>query len=434
MAFNSNTNESTNHLKSKPIARTPSRIVVQKFGGTSVGNIERILNVARILIDTQKQGRSVVAVVSAMSGETNRLVDLATQINPQPWSREYDMLLASGEQVAVALVSLAINSLGGKARPLLGYQLGIQTDSVYSKARIKAIDTTILEAELAKGVIPVVAGFQGVDVENNITTLGRGGSDTSAVALAAALQKDGQSVDCDIYTDVDGVYTTDPRICPKARKIDSISYEEMMELASLGAKVLQIRSVELAAKYKVPVQVCSSFDLVPGTWVVAEGASMEHVVVSGIAADANDAKITIMNLPDRPGLAYEIFGPLAEASIVVDVIVQNTSTEGKLSLSFTVPRLELKRALDLIESRFRKQFPELLVASETDLAKVSIVGVGMRHHPGVASKMFRVLAEEGVNVKLITTSEIKISVLIPQDQMKKAVQSLHTAFDLDRSN
>jgi aspartate kinase len=403
-------------------------IIVQKFGGTSVGSIERIKNVAKILMDTQRSGKQVVGVVSAMSGETNRLVDLANQINPQPWSREYDMLLASGEQVAVALVTLAINSMGGKARGLLGHQIGIRTDSVYSKARIQGIDTDLLHGELNKGVIPVVAGFQGVDVENNITTLGRGGSDTSAVAIAAALK-----AQCDIFTDVDGVYTTDPRICPKARKIDRISSEEMMELASLGAKVLQIRSVELAAKYKVPLQVCSSFDLVPGTMVVSEGEKMEHVVVSGIAADANDAKITIMNLPDRPGLAYEIFGPLAESAVVVDVIVQNTSSEGKCALSFTVPKVELQKAIDTVEGRFRKTFPEMKIASENDIAKVSIVGVGMRNHPGVAAKMFKVLAEAGINIRLITTSEIKISVLIDQGKMKDAVQRLHTAFDLDKT-
>ncbi len=403
-------------------------IIVQKFGGTSVGSIERIKNVAKILLDTQKSGKQVVAVVSAMSGETNRLVDLANQINPQPWGREYDMLLASGEQVAVALVTLAINSLGGKARGLLGHQIGIRTDSVYSKARIQGIDTDLLHAELHKGVIPVVAGFQGVDVENNITTLGRGGSDTSAVAIAAALK-----APCDIFTDVDGVYTTDPRLCAKARKFERISFEEMMELASLGAKVLQIRSVELAAKYKVPLHVCSSFDLVPGTRVVAEGGSMEHVVVSGIAADAGDAKITIMNLPDRPGLAYEIFGPLAESAVVVDVIVQNTSSEGKCSVSFTVPKVELQKAIDTVEARFRRTFPAMNIATENDIAKVSIVGVGMRHHPGVAAKMFKVLAEAGINIRLITTSEIKISVLIDQAKMKDAVQKLHTAFDLDKT-
>jgi aspartate kinase len=406
-------------------------LIVQKFGGTSVGSIERIKSVARILIESQRAGHRVVGVVSAMSGETNRLVDLATQINPQPWSREYDMLLASGEQVSAALVSLAINAMGGKARPLLGYQIGILTDQVYSKARIQAIDTTVLEKELAQGVIPIVAGFQGVDCENNITTLGRGGSDTSAVALAAALKADR----CDIFTDVDGVYTTDPRICPRARKIDKITYEEMMELASLGAKVLQIRSVELGAKYNVPIMVCSSFDpSVPGTLVTKEDRSMENVVVSGVAADANDAKVSVMNLPDRPGLAYDIFGALAEAAIVVDVIVQNSSAEGRCALSFTVPRNELTRAVDLVKRLFATKHPEMEIATVTDLAKVSIVGQGMRHHPGVAAKMFKVLADAGIDIKLITTSEIKISVLVHQDRMKDAVQRLHAAFDLDAVN
>lgn len=419
-----------------------SSVVVQKFGGTSVGTTERILNVAKILMQTQARGRGVVGVVSAMAGETNRLVDLATKINPQPWSREYDMLLASGEQVAVALVSLAINSLGGKARPFLGHQIGIQTDSIYSRARIKAIDSSVLERELSRGVIPVVAGFQGVDVENNITTLGRGGSDTSAVALAAALSKT-HKVECDIFTDVDGVYTTDPRICPRARRIDVMSYEDMMELASLGAKVLQIRSVELAAKYKVPLRVCSSFDtsasstdgtLILDEAIVGEMTSMEHVVVSGIAADANDAKITLLNLPDRVGLASEIFGPLAQASVVVDVIVQTTSSEGKLSLSFTVPKLDLAKATELLRDKFQPQFPKMEIQTQTNLAKVSVVGVGMRHHPGVAAQMFEVLAAAKINIHLITTSEIKISVLIDEAHMKDAVSRLHSAFGLDSAS
>lgn len=411
--------------------------LVQKFGGTSVGTIERILHVARWLIDSQAKGHKVVGVVSAMSGETNKLVELATQINPRPFSKEYDMLLASGEQVSVALVTLAINSLGGKARGLLGYQLGILTDSVYSRARIQAIDADILIKECDKGVIPVVAGFQGVDVENNITTLGRGGSDTSAVALAAAIQAKGLPVDCEIYTDVDGVYTTDPRLCSKARKLKTITYDEMMELAGLGAKVLQIRSVELAAKYRVPLHVRSSFDPVEGTRVVAEGPKMEQVVVSGIAVDLNDAKITINNVKDRAGLASEIFSPLADAAIVVDVIVQTTgtgaATDGPMSLSFTVPKPDVSKAIELLETRFRKQFPEMQLSSETDLAKVSIVGVGMRHHPGVAAKVFRVLAEAGINIRLITTSEIKITVVIDAARAKEATERLHAAFELDKT-
>lgn len=412
-------------------------ILVQKFGGTSVGSTERIINVAKRMIESQKKGFKIVGVVSAMSGETNRLVDLATQINPQPWSKEYDMLLASGEQVSVALVTLAINSLGGKARGFLGHQLGIVTDSVYSKARITGIDSKILEAELDRGVIPVVAGFQGVDVENNITTLGRGGSDTSAVAIAAALQERGLEVDCEIYTDVDGVYTTDPRLCSKAKKLSKISYDEMMELASLGAKVLQIRSVELAAKYKVPLHVRSSFDFVEGTRVVSEDKSMEHVVVSGIAADLNDAKITINNLADKPGLAHEIFAPLSEASIVVDVIVQSTGTDASskntTSLSFTVPKLETAKAIAVVEKVLRPNFPAMQISSETDLAKVSIVGVGMRHHPGVAAKMFKILAQNDINIKLISTSEIKITVVIDSSKAKLAVEKLHSGFELDKT-
>jgi aspartate kinase len=415
-------------------------LYVQKFGGTSVGSVERIMNVARWMLETRAAGHEVVGVVSAMAGETNRLVDLATKINPQPWSKEYDMLLASGEQVSVALLTLAINSLGGKARGLLGHQLGILTDSVYSKARIQGIDADLLWRELDRGVIPVVAGFQGVDVENNITTLGRGGSDTSAVALAAALMRSPRGasakIDCEIYTDVDGVYTTDPRLCPRARKLESITYEEMMELAGLGAKVLQIRSVELAAKYKVPLHVRSSFDPVAGTRVVSEDPKMEHVVVSGIAADFNDAKITLTNLVDKPGLARDLFEPLAEAAVVVDVIVQSSAGAAggsATSLSFTVPKLDVGRATEVVEKKLRPNFPAMKITSETELAKVSIVGVGMRHHPGVAAKMFRVLADAGIDIKLISTSEIKITVLIEADKAKLAVDKLHTAFDLDKS-
>ncbi|MEW6058170.1 MAG: aspartate kinase [Bdellovibrionota bacterium] len=406
-------------------------LIVQKFGGTSVGSIERIRHVAQLMIDTQRRGHQVVGVVSAMSGETNRLVDLATQINPQPWSKEYDMLLASGEQVSVALVTLAINSLGGKARGLLAHQLGILTDSVYSKARIQGINTDALRREISQGVIPVVAGFQGVDVENNITTLGRGGSDTSAVAIAAALGAD----DCEIYTDVDGVYSTDPRLCSKARKLKTITYDEMMELAGLGAKVLQIRSVELAAKYKVSLHVRSSFDLIEGTRVVAEGPKMEQVVVSGIAADLNDAILTVSNLSDQPGLAYEIFSPLAQSTVVVDVIVQAraANAEEGLSLSFTVPKTDLPKAKEILEEKFRSRFPRMQIQSETNAAKVSIVGAGMRHHPGVAAKMFGVLAAAGINIKLISTSEIKVTVLVDASKAQEAVQRLHEAFELDKS-
>ncbi|MFL5813351.1 MAG: aspartate kinase [Bdellovibrionia bacterium] len=418
-------------------------LVVQKFGGTSVGSIERIRHAAQWALDSQMRGDDVVLVVSAMSGETNRLVELATQINPIPYSREYDMLIASGEQIAVGLVSLAINTEAEKrglikagveyrARPLLGHQIGIRTDSVFSKARIQAIDTKLLRQEISRGVIPVIAGFQGVDPENNITTLGRGGSDTSAVAIAAALNAD----DCEIYTDVDGVYTTDPRICPRARKISRISYEEMMELASLGAKVLQIRSVELAAKYKLPLHVRSSFNPVEGTRVVAKemlGQQMEQVVVAGVAADKDQVKFTLQNIHDQPGTAAQIFGALSAAAIVVDVIVQDVPSNGIITVSFTVGKGDYLKTQQILQSlQASPAFSSMKIVEETDLAKVSIVGVGMQHHPGVASRMFALLAEAGVSIKLITTSEIKVSCLIDGGLVQKAVQCLHTGFSLDR--
>jgi aspartate kinase len=428
-------------------------LVVQKFGGTSVGSIERIRHVAQWALDSQMRGDDVVLVVSAMSGETNRLVELATQINPIPYSREYDMLIASGEQIAVGLVSLAINTEAEKrgllkpgmskseviqagkdyrARPFLGHQIGIRTDSVFSKARIQAIDTKLLRQELSRGVIPVIAGFQGVDPENNITTLGRGGSDTSAVAIAAALNAD----DCEIYTDVDGVYTTDPRICPRARKIARISYEEMMELASLGAKVLQIRSVELAAKYKLPLHVRSSFNPVEGTRVVAKemlGQQMEQVVVAGVAADKDQVKFTLQNIQDQPGTAAQIFGALSAAAIVVDVIVQDVPSNGIITVSFTVGKGDYLKTRQILEAlQASPAFSSMKIVEEADLAKVSIVGVGMQHHPGVASRMFALLAEAGVSIKLITTSEIKVSCLIEGSLVQKAVQCLHTGFSLDR--
>ena len=421
-------------------------LIVQKFGGTSVGTIERIRHVAQWALDSQAKGDDIVLVVSAMSGETNRLVELATQLNPIPYSREYDLLIASGEQIAVGLVSLAINTEAEKrrsverlksalpvARGLLGHQIGIHTDSVFSKARIQAIDTTLLKRELAMGVIPVIAGFQGVDSDNNITTLGRGGSDTSAVAIAAALKAD----DCEIYTDVDGVYTTDPRLCKEARKIQRISYEEMMELASLGAKVLQIRSVEIAAKYRLPLHVRSSFNPVEGTRVVPQellGQGMEQVVVAGVAADVGQVKFTLQNIPDGPGVAAQIFGTLSSAAIVVDVIVQDIPSNGMLTVSFTTGKsdhLKAKQALEGLRGG-KSHFQQMKIVEETDLAKVSIVGVGMQHHPGVASKMFSLLAEKDINIKLITTSEIKVSCLIDGAHARAAVECLHRGFELDR--
>ncbi len=414
-------------------------LIVQKFGGTSVGTIERIRHVASWALDCQARGDDIVLVVSAMSGETNRLVALANEINPIPFSREYDMLIASGEQIAVGLVTLAINTEAEKrgllrpgthrARPMLGHQIGILTDSTFSKARIQEIDTSLLRREIALKSIPVIAGFQGVDPENNITTLGRGGSDTSAVAIAAALKAD----DCEIYTDVDGVYTTDPRLCPKARKISRISYEEMMELASLGAKVLQIRSVEIAAKYRLPLHVRSSFDPVEGTRVVSRDSSMEQVVVAGVAADAGQVKLTLQNLPAGPGVAAKIFGALSDAAIVVDVIVQDVPSNNLLTISFTVGQTDHLKARRVLEQLGETEFKGMRIAEEPKLAKVSIVGVGMQHHPGVAAKMFALLGRAGIDIKLITTSEIKVSCLIAEAQAKSAVESLHQGFGLDRS-
>jgi aspartate kinase len=397
-------------------------LIVQKFGGTSVGTVERIRHVANWALDCQAKGDDIVLVVSAMSGETNRLVDLANQINPIPFSREYDLLVASGEQIAVGLVTLAINTEAARrgliapdqgqtrARGLLGHQIGIRTDSVFSKARIQDIDTTLLRKEIARRVIPVIAGFQGVDVENNITTLGRGGSDTSAVAIAAALKAD----DCEIYTDVDGVYTTDPRLCKEARKIPRISYEEMMELASLGAKVLQIRSVELAAKFKLPLHVRSSFDPVEGTRVVSQeslGSAMEQVVVAGVAADVAQSKLTLQNIPAGPGVAAKVFGALSAASIVVDVIVQDIPSNGVLTISFTVGKTDTLRAHQILDGLRASVFPTMKIVEEKNLAKVSIVGVGMQNHPGVASRMFALLAEE---------------------RAKAAVECLHRGFELHK--
>lgn len=418
-------------------------LIVQKFGGTSVGTIERIQHVACLVLDAQARGDEIVVVVSAMSGETNRLVDLASQINPIPFSREYDLLLASGEQVAVGLVALAINTEAAKrglpasrARGLLAYQIGVRTDKVYSKARIQEIDTQLLRQELARKCIPVIAGFQGVDDENNLTTLGRGGGDTSAVAVAAALKAD----ECEIYTDVDGVYTTDPRVCASARKITRISYEEMMELASLGAKVLQIRSVEIAAKYNLPLHVRSSFNAVEGTRVISselltygnEGG-MEQVVVAGVASDAGQTKFTLQDIPEGTGVAARIFGALSRGAIVVDVIVQDVPESGRLTVSFTVGKADSPRARQILDGVKDTAFSNMKIAEVQNLAKVSIVGVGMQHHPGVASRMFELLAEAGINIVLITTSEIKVSCLVAEGQLKSAVECLHQGFGLDRA-
>ncbi|WP_224246200.1 aspartate kinase [Hyalangium gracile] len=402
-------------------------LIVQKYGGTSVGDVERIKNVARRCIATQKAGHDVVVVVSAMSGETNRLLKLVSQITDRPNEREQDVVAATGEQVSIGLVALAIQAQKRKAVSFMGSQVRIVTDSDFSKARIKSIDSEKIRAALKKKNIVVVAGFQGIDEDGNVTTLGRGGSDTTAVALAAALKADA----CEIYTDVDGVYTTDPNVAPAARKLDRISYEEMLELASVGAKVLQIRSVEFAMKYKVPLWVKSSFSDDPGTLVCEEDPSMEDVVVSGIAYDKNEAKIAIRGVPDVPGVAAKIFGALDEKSIVVDLIVQNVSKDGRTDLTFTVGKADLVKANDTVK-KIAKAVKAEAVETDGNISKVSIVGVGMRNHSGVAAKMFKVLAGAGINVQMISTSEIKVSCVIHSNYTELAVRELHTAFGLDK--
>ena len=398
-------------------------LLVQKYGGTSVGSIERIKQVAAKIIRAKRVGHDVVVVVSAMAGETNRLLGLAHEIAEIPDEREKDVLLASGEQVSVALLTLALKEVGQPARSYLGHQVRIETDSAYGKARILSIDSTKIVQAIKAGDVVVVAGFQGVDEDDNITTLGRGGSDTSAVALAAFLNAEA----CEIYTDVDGVFTADPGICPQARKLARISYDEMIELASTGAKVLEIRSVEFAKNYSVPVHVRSTFSDVEGTWLVNEEESMNDVLVSGVASDKNEAKITLVRVPDQPGLAAQIFGPIADAHIVVDMIIQNASEDGTTDLTFTVPKADHKKALSIME----KALPAVHakgITVDTEIAKVSVVGVGMRTHAGVAAKMFQVLAAEGINIEMISTSEVKISVVINAKYTELAVRVLHEAF------
>jgi len=398
-------------------------LLVQKYGGTSVGTVERIRHVAEKIRAARRAGNEVVVVVSAMAGETNRLVALAHEISEMPDDREKDVLLASGEQVSIALLSLALKELGQPARSFLGHQVRIETDNAYGKARIRNIDSTKIVQSLQAGEVVVVAGFQGVDEDDTITTLGRGGPDTSAVALAAFLNAEA----CEIYTDVEGVFTTDPGICQDAKKLARISYDEMIELASSGAKVLEIRSVEFAKKFSVPVHVRSTFAEVEGTWLVKEDESMDDVLVSGVSYDKNEAKITLVRVPDRPGLAAQIFGPIADAHIVVDMIIQNASEDGTTDLTFTVSKTDHKKALSIVE----QTLPALKakgVRVDTDIAKVSVVGVGMRTHAGVAAKMFEVLAREGINIEMISTSEIKISVVIDAKYTELAVRVLHDAF------
>lgn len=397
-------------------------LIVQKYGGTSVGEADRLRRVAARVVETRRHGHDVIVVVSAMSGETNRLLKLANSVSTNIDERERDVLLASGEQVSSALLALAIRDLGQPARSFLGHQVRIATDGVFGKARIKSIDSTRVLQSLKRGEVVVVAGFQGVDERDNITTLGRGGSDTSAVAVAAAIEA---SV-CEIYTDVDGIYTTDPGICPRARKMARISYDEMLELASLGAKVLQIRSVELAKKFGVKVHVRSSFNDSEGTWLVEEENTMDSVTVSGVTCDDSEAKITILGVPDRAGLAAQIFGPIAEAHIIVDMIIQNASEAGTTDVTFTVPKSDFSKAMALVE----KMAPLIQAkgtASDTHICKVSIVGVGMRTHAGIAATMFEALGKEGINIEMISTSEIKVSVVIDEKDKERAINLLHEA-------
>jgi aspartate kinase len=403
-------------------------LIVQKFGGTSVGSVERIRNVARRALATQKAGNRIVLVVSAMSGETNRLLALAHEVAKVPDAREMDVLAATGEQVSAALTSIAIHAEGGKARSLLGHQVKVHTDDAYTKARIHAIESAKILEILERDEIAVVAGFQGVDQGGNITTLGRGGSDTSAVAVAAAIDAD----ECDIFTDVDGVYTTDPNVCPSARKIDRISYEEMLELASLGAKVLQIRSVEIAMKYNVPIHVRSSFNDQPGTLVTNEDAALEAMAVSGVAYDKGEARVHVVSIEDRPGVAAELFERIAEKNISVDMIVQNVTAgaDGRAAITFTVAKTDLVRAKPWIET-VTKNLGAREVRYDEDVVKVSVVGLGMRSHAGVAAKMFRILANEGINIQAISTSEIKVSCLVASKYTELAVRALHDGFGLN---
>lgn len=402
-------------------------LIVQKYGGTSVANVERIKVVADRVAKTAREGNQVIVVVSAMSGETDKLIGLAHQISPSPSEREMDMLLSSGERVTSALTAMAVEAMGLKARAFTGRQAGIFTDTVHTKARISKISGDRIKKAINDGYVVVIAGFQGVTEDaTDVTTLGRGGSDLSAVAVAAAVNADL----CEIYTDVDGVYTTDPNIVPEARKLKKISYEEMLELASLGAKVLQTRSVEFAMKYKVPVVVRSSFNDNPGTFVVEEDKDMEDVVVSGVAYDKNQAKLTVVNVPDRPGVAAKLFDAIASSNIVIDMIVQNISSDGKLAdISFTVPKTDARRAMEVTESVARDVGANK-VDLRDDISKVSIVGVGMRTHSGVAAKMFQALASHGINIVMISTSEIKVSCVIDLKFTELAVRVLHETFGL----
>ena len=409
-------------------------LIVQKYGGTSMGSPERIREVARRVARFAKEGHQLVVVPSAMAGETNRLLGLARELNPDPDPRELDVIASTGEQVSIGLLALALQAMGLKAKSYTGWQVPIVTDAAHAKARILGIEERKIRGDLEAGHIVIVAGFQGIDDESNITTLGRGGSDTTAVALAAALKAD----ECQIYTDVDGVYTTDPRLVPEARRLDTVTFEEMLELASLGSKVLQIRSVEFAGKYKVKLRVLSSFTDVGstdmGTLITfEEDENMEQAIISGIAFNRDEAKITVLGVPDRPGIAFAILGPIAEANIDVDIILQNASSEGLTDFSFTVHRNEFKRAMQILETKVKPAIEAKGVVGDERIAKVSLVGIGMRTHAGIASKMFGALANEGINIQMISTSEIKTSVVVDEKYMELAVRVLHRVFELDKA-
>jgi aspartate kinase len=412
-------------------------LIVHKYGGTSMGSIERIKNVARRIAKWHKAGHQVVVVPSAMSGETNRLLGLAKEISDRADPRELDQIASTGEQVSVGLLAIALQAIGVKAKSYTGWQVPVTTNSAYTKARIESIDDARVRRDLADGAVVVITGFQGIDADQNITTLGRGGSDTSAVAVAAALKAD----ECLIYTDVDGVYTTDPRIVPEAKRLEKVTFEEMLEMASLGSKVLQIRSVEFAGKYKVKTRVLSSLtdpemplaqEAASGTLITyEEDETMEQAVISGIAFNRDEAKITVAGVPDRPGIAYKILGPVADANIDVDMIIQNVSHDGQTDFSFTVHRNELDKALDVLKSKVQGEIQAKAITGAKDICKVSVVGIGMRSHVGIASQMFETLAKEGINIQMISTSEIKISVVIDDKYMELAVRALHKAFGLE---
>ncbi|OLF39478.1 MULTISPECIES: aspartate kinase [unclassified Psychrobacter] len=418
-------------------------LIVQKYGGTSMGSIDRIKNVAKRVKRWHDNGHQVVVVVSAMSGETNRLIDLARQISTQPDPREYDQMVSTGEQVSISLLAMAIKELGIGARSMTGRQVAIKTDNAHNKARIESIDDKNIREQLDAGNIVIVAGFQGIDEEGNATTLGRGGSDTTGVAIAAALGAD----ECQIYTDVDGVYTTDPRVTSKAKKLEKITFEEMLEMASLGSKILQIRSVEFAGKYGVPLRVLSSFDEntdgsfdqefqdTVGTLItIDEGDNMEQAIISGIAFNRDEAKIVVRGVPDHPGIASAILSPIGRANIEIDMIVQNLSDQGTTDFTFTVNRTDLDKTMKVLNDEVKDEIGAKEILGNSEVVKVSLVGVGMRSHAGVASLMFQTLAENNINIQMISTSEIKVSVLIQDQHLEKAVKSLHTAFGLDRED